>query len=87
MGCKRLTKWWYLQAIPQLASSRVAVKGLQNGGIYKDKMMKIGMETAVKGLQNGGIYKANWKALPLSTAVKGLQNSFSSNIIDNELYR
>lgn len=42
---------------------------------------------AVKGLQNGGVYKPPVVAFIWGGAVKGLQNSFSSNIIDNELYR
>ena len=37
--------------------NRRAVKGLQNGGIYKDSMMQSTVNHAVKGLQNGGIYK------------------------------
>ena len=35
-----------------------AVKGLQNGGIYKGLTVGIVGAVAVKGLQNGGIYKA-----------------------------
>ena len=40
-GCKRLTKWWYLQDIPAQLFQELAVKGLQNGGIYKMNMNNI----------------------------------------------
>ena len=58
MGCKRLTKWWYLQARTGQDEQAGAVKGLQNGGIYKTEPEATEAATAVKGLQNGGIYKA-----------------------------
>ena len=51
VGCKRLAKWWYLQGIKQQLDSTTAVKGLQNGGIYKDRRLSKKQEGAVKGLQ------------------------------------
>ena len=35
LRCKRLTKWWYLQVRADDEHHPAAVKGLQNGGIYK----------------------------------------------------
>ena len=74
MGCKRLTKWWYLQDEHEQHHRAVAVKGLQNGGIYKVAYPLDVLIHAVKGLQNGGIYKPSHPSRHLLLAVKGLQN-------------
>ena len=74
MGCKRLTKWWYLQATLSIGTVKTAVKGLQNGGIYKVGEVDAQAKQAVKGSQNGGIYKTADHSRAESDAVKGLQN-------------
>ncbi len=62
MGCKRLTKWWYLQGPGRPCNGGSAVKGLQNGGIYKYISGEFEVTDAVKGLQNGGNYKGKFYA-------------------------
>lgn len=53
MGCKRLTKWWYLQGPTGDRRAEEAANGLQNGGIYKVVERLYGPPDAVIGLQNG----------------------------------
>ena len=48
-----------------------AVKGLQNGGIYKTVRLAELSWQAVRGLQSGGIYKYMLRVLRRRWAVKG----------------
>ena len=67
--CKRLTKWWYLQGLPVVNCPKCAVKGLQNGGIYKTPVGDALAASAVKGLKCGGIYKLIFHSLLIGLAV------------------
>ena len=51
-----------------------AVKGLQNGGIYKTTDNGVAKWKAVKGLQNGGVYKAGRTSQNRRSAVASIQN-------------
>ncbi|MEE3416305.1 MAG: hypothetical protein VZR53_13160 [Prevotella sp.] len=57
MGCKRLTKWWYLQVRGLLQAAADSCKRLTKWWYLQDEVRVLYIDGGIKGSQSGDIYK------------------------------